>query len=80
MHSRERLTKRTGYRILIDLVPCHLGEEGMKHHVIFTIENHNLTLVRFQSFAQRFCAGYSGKSSTDNYDSLWWHSNRPWFR
>jgi len=67
------LAKRRGHRILIDRGPGHLGEQGMKHHVIFAIEHHDFTVVSRQSFAQGFGAGDPGKSPTDNHDSLWWH-------
>jgi hypothetical protein len=61
------LAQRSDSCVRIDGRSGYVGEERMKDHVVFAIEEKNLALGGTLFGAKSFCELYSGKSPTD-YD------------
>lgn len=68
-HVRQHLPERCSSSFGIDGSARNLRQQGMKHHVIFAIEDRDLIFVARETFAQGFCTLDAGKSAADDHYS-----------
>ena len=70
---RQHLSQGRRHRIGIDRCACYFCQQGMKHHMVFAVEEHNVARVGLQPFAQGFSAFDTGETATDDNDTCCGH-------
>jgi hypothetical protein len=74
------LAQGGGRGIRIDRRSRDIGKKGMKHQMVFAVEQKNLALRSRQLFTKRFCELYCRKSASNNNNSYRIHFLAPMTR